>query len=144
MRVLDNGTLRTITGGWVKQAGILRRLKTMKVKDGDTLRLVGKFASPLSASLPEFTSTGEVSPPSPQVVSAQATVIVTGGFPPFSYSWVRVSGNSFTIGSPSGATTTFSAPLIAPSALSGLYRVTVTDALGDTATAETTVSLILS
>lgn len=143
LKIQDAGTLRTIKRLWIKQAGVLRRIRTLKVMDGDELRTVGVFSDPLAVFLPPGAGDVEFVPPGGStLVVATATAAVSGGFGPFSYSWSYVSGDVFTIGSPTSATASFSKTLTGNSHQSGTYRVTVTDSVGDTATATIVVTLI--
>lgn len=143
LKIQDAGTLRTIKRLWIKQAGVLRRIRTLKVMDGDELRTVGVFSDPLAVAVPPGVTGVEFAPPgTPVLVSTSAGAVVIGGIGPFSYSWARVSGEVFTIGSPSSASTSFSKTLVGNVQQSGTYRVTVTDSVGDTASADTVVTLI--
>ena len=55
---------------------------------------------------------------------------VTGGLPPYSYSWTYVSGSSFTINSPSSSSTTWTNFMVGVQDLTGTYRCTITDQQG--------------
>ena len=71
------------------------------------------------------------------------TVSVTGGVMPYTYAWTWQSGGSgITIGSPSAASTVFSASSLSPGNTdTGTALCTVTDALGQTSTATCAVSI---
>lgn len=73
--------------------------------------------------------------------STTATSSRTGGTGPFTYQWTRVSGDSFTINGPTSPSTAFNKTNAVPASLSGLYRLTVTDADLDTASDLVTVNL---
>lgn len=75
------------------------------------------------------------------LTSSPATGTGSGGTGPYTYAWTYVSGNSFTINSPSSATTTFTTSLIAGQLKSGVYRCTVTDSLSATASATIDVDM---
>ena len=75
------------------------------------------------------------------LTSSPATGTGSGGTGPYTYAWTYVSGNSYTINSPSSATTTFTTSLIAGQLKSGVYRCTVTDSLSATASATITVDM---
>lgn len=87
--------------------------------------LLGAAQPPLSAS---------ISPPnlykfgSGTITSDPATCVAQGGSAPYTYAWTYVSGQSYTINSPSSATTTFSTIISTGVLKSGVYRCTVTDA----------------
>lgn len=59
--------------------------------------------------------------------SNTATTTVSGGKAPFTYLWTFVSGDSFTITSPTSSSTTFSKTNAAPNVLVGVYKCTITD-----------------
>lgn len=95
---------------------------------------------PLSASIspnPTYGSrTGAGS-----VTAGPATVAPSGGVAPYSYSWSRVSGDAFTINSPTAYATTFTAAVPAGVLRFGIYQCVVTDSLGATVAPNTTVEL---
>lgn len=66
----------------------------------------------------------------------------SGGTPPYTYAWTNISGSTYTLGTPSGQSTTFARAGNPPqgSAASGVYRVTVTDAALATAFKNITVA----
>lgn len=59
----------------------------------------------------------------------------SGGTPPYTYAWTFVSGTTFTINNPTSQGTGFTRTANPPqnSPVSGVYRITVTDALSATA-----------
>lgn len=141
MSILLPSGLKSISVFRGQHLGSLRTFRTAKVMSGGTLRTVGTF-SPLTAS----------ASPSPAVVygySASAVSLTTesvicsptGGFGPFTYSWAKVSGDTFLVGSPTTSSTQFTYPSV-PSgqAFSATYRCTVTDSVGQTATADVLVA----
>lgn len=75
-------------------------------------------------------------------IFASSTATPSGGVAPYSYLWSQVSGGTFTIDSPTSASTNFrragNPPTPSPS--SGTYRVTVTDSIGGTAFKDITVT----
>ena len=75
--------------------------------------------------------------------SDAASVTISNGVGPYTYSWEYESGDSFTITTPSGSTTTFRKTLAPPIVESGTYRVTVTDTGSGSATATTTFTVTL-
>jgi len=74
-----------------------------------------------------------VSSGSVAVTTNSVTATPANGVGPFTYSWVYVSGSTFTVNSSTSATTTFSKTAAAPSvdgtcnSFSGTYRCNVTD-----------------
>ena len=125
----------------VQQLGVTRILRTIKVMDGGSLRLVATF-SPLSASAPAAYSYS-YSSGDPIFLYASSTCTPSGGYSPFTYSWARVSGDTFMITSPTSATTSFaySTALYPGEGKTGVYRCTVTDSVGQIATADITVTI---
>lgn len=147
LRVLDNGTLRTIIRLRIKQAGVLRDIRTLKVMDGGVLRTVGAFADALSATMSPASVTGFGEPASisapASVTTSTASLVKGGGFSPYTYAWTHISGDTATINSPSSASTTFTAIVtLAEGELQGVFRCTVTDALGATASDTVTATFI--
>jgi hypothetical protein len=101
---------------------------------------ITRVAMTASASPTTLSKTGSAA----TLTTASTTVTASGGTTPYTYSWAFVSGDSFTITSPSAATTTFSATLNEDEFVSGIYRCTVTDSTGGTpltATADVPVTI---
>lgn len=74
--------------------------------------------------------------------TAAVTATPSGGTAPYGYTWTRVSGDTLTIDSPTSASTTFYYFSAAATwSVSGVYRCTVTDSTGATATRDITVSI---
>lgn len=140
LRIQDAGSLRTITRGKVMVAGVLRELREIKVQDGGVLRTVATFADPLTASASPASVSGTQSSSEPITVNTDFTTATpTGGRSPFTYSWAQVSGVAATAVSPASATTnfTYSTP---PGTSVATFRVTITDAVGQSAPTEVTAT----
>jgi len=147
IRVRVSGALQTITGGKVKVAGVVRSLRSIKVMDGGTLRTVATFASPLSLSISPTSVAGTASSGTAvTVTTTTATATPSGGLGPFTYAWTFISktgGDTPTAFSPSFATSAFQqANVAALENNSSVFRCTVTDSFGTTATADVTTSFV--
>ena len=75
------------------------------------------------------------------LTSSTSTGSASGGAGGYSYAWTYVSGDSFTINTPSTAGTTFTTSLGVNIYKSGTYRCTVTDSASATAFADTLIEL---
>jgi hypothetical protein len=140
--ILDAGTLRAITSGKVRVAGVTRTLRTIKVQDGGTLRTVATFASALSPTI-SSSSTGGISdpgPPTERYVVYNATASPGGGLGPYTYSWAIITGSGwdFVTGSTSASVSIYGDTT---QSVNGSARVTVTDSLGQTGTADLSLTL---
>ena len=61
------------------------------------------------------------------MVTGAATASASGGTAPYTYSWAKVGGGTYTIDSPSASSTTFSKVSLAPGTFNYAARCTVTD-----------------
>ena len=136
LAIKDAGTLRTISRLYIRQSGVNRRIRTLKVMDGGTLRTVAVFADALTVSA--FNVRGIDS--SSTVTTRETTATVSGGFGPYTYLWERViagGGDASTAATPTRASTAFTKTGMFPGQSStDTWRVTVTDSTGATATTE--------
>lgn len=133
MKTRISGVTRTITNGKVRVDGTLRPLTRIARHDGTSLVTVETFTPPLAvtASSPAYGSRVGAG----SVTTASTTATPSGGIGPFSYAWARLSGFG-TANSPAMATTTFTETVALEEFKSGVFRVTVTDSTGATATAD--------
>lgn len=145
MKIRAAGAVKTITAAKVRQSGVIRTIRTIKAMDDGILRTVAIFTTPLSASVSPTSVTGATSilkPTTVQTTPASASPI--GGTGPYSYSWVRLSyigGAAPTITAPASATTTFQQVSATNFATyTAVFRVTITDVFGQTATANVSAS----
>lgn len=108
--------------------------------DGTNWVPIANFVPPLSVSISPPDALGFVSSSKPaRAVTNPVTATPTGGKAPFTYVWSLLSGAT-TITSPTNASTTFSQVVASGGSASATARVTVTDALGSTATADVSIS----
>jgi hypothetical protein len=75
------------------------------------------------------------------VTTATVTVTASGGTGPYTYAWANVSGDTFTVTAPTGATTAFSTTVTVGEDKSGIYRCTVTDSAMATYTVDVAASV---
>ena len=140
LKVQDAGTLRTITNLYIRTAGGNRRIRTLKVMVGGTLRTVATFADTMSVTVGGAVGNAYGSGPA-NVTTNNTTAVVTGGFSPYTYAWSLVSnggGTASTATNPTSATTAFQKVNVPQDAsYTDVWQVTVTDAVGSTATAAT-------
>lgn len=64
----------------------------------------------------------------------------TGGLPPYTYAWTRVSGSAFAADTPTVSSTTFSIQLANGASAAATFRCTVTSADGQVASADVLVT----
>jgi hypothetical protein len=125
--------IRKSGGGNVALTGLKRRSGGGEVniqngyrRSGGTWVKVYSAYTPMTVTVADIYAT--VPATTPNYTTAAATPSVTGGNPSKTYSWTRISGDSFTINSPSGSSTTFTqagTPLA--KIYTGTYRLTVND-----------------
>lgn len=141
VKIRAAGAVKTITAARVKQSGVERPLRAIKVWDDGALRTVATFAPDLSLAISPPGVTGNAASNFPATVTTTlVTAIPTGGQSPFTYAWTFVSksgGNTPTATSPSFASTTFKQTSVgAFDSNTAVFRCTVTDHFGTTATAD--------
>lgn len=133
MLVRHGGATRTITGMVVKQGGVTRTIRRARVQDGGVLRTVAIFAEPLTVTAADVSGSSLLS----TVSAGTASAVVTGGLSPFTYAWTLTlsgGGTDSTASSPTSASTNFTKTDVPEdSTISDTWRVTVTDAGGQTA-----------
>lgn len=133
---VNNGTaLKPVVRAKVKIGSSLKNVVRLKVNVGGVLKTADSFVQPLTASASPATVYGSAA--TSPIISGSATVTPSGGIGPYTYSWARTSGSG-SITSSTSATTTFSDVLAPDSSSSGVFRCTVTDSHGSTATADVT------
>lgn len=134
------GTWQALKTIGVNVNGSWQSIKSVWVNVNGTWRQV--FNSLLTATAsPTVVSGRKISNTATLVVSSATTVTAAGGSPGYTYAWAFVSGDPMTVNNPSGATTSFQANMSGDSTLSSVYRCTVHDASGQTATADVSVTL---
>lgn len=140
MDAFIGGAWRTITKAEAYIAGKWRTLTNGEAYIDDAWSQVASFIPPLSVSINPGTAYGFASPLKPIAMTVTTDFLratPAGGKAPFTYAWSITShtGSLPTIGYPSSAQTNASATVARDSEQTATTRVTVTDALGSTATA---------
>ena len=108
---------------------------------GIQMALLGAVSSvPLSISISP-TSIANLRTGAGNLTSDPATGTGAGGSGGYTYAWTYVSGDSYTINSPSSATTTFTTSLASEQLKVGTYRCTVTDSSSNIASSTIVVEL---
>lgn len=139
---MDAGSvLRTITRLGVWDGSRLIPMKALKLLDGATLRTIATFAPALTLSASPASASGIAASNSPiNVTTNSVTAVPTGGTGPFTYAWTVVSftgPSSPFVTSVTSAATTFRQNTMTPdTTASAVFRCTVTDAFGLTATVD--------
>lgn len=139
MRARVGGSWQEVESGLVRVGGAWKRLDSVRVYVSGAWKDAETFTPPLSVT----TSGDEVASRLGAGVATSLPVTATpaGGLGPYTYAWTRLSGVG-SANSPTSASTTFSATLSNGDDVSGVFRVTVTDSLANTATADVTVQFI--
>lgn len=102
--------------------------------------LAASAADPLTASAVPNTAIGIYSESNP-VQTNHVTVTPTGGQSPYSYAWASLSGDTvMAISSTTSATVRWSRNMTIGDSYQAIWRCTVTDAGGATATADVEVT----
>ena len=113
---------------WVKDAGVWRTV-IGSVKDANAWRNFGElFNITGNNSVFGLCNNGQANTSPCGATTGGANVVGHGGTGVYTYSWAFVSGETFTVNSPSSGNTTFSKTAAGNNSQhSGVYRCTVTD-----------------
>lgn len=128
VRCKIGGSWKTVVGGYVK---IGSNWHPFLGSGGGASLTVTQTVGTISGSRSDAGS----------VTSSSALGIVTNGTAAFTYAWTKVSGDTFTINTATAISTTFTTTLTNGQSKSGVYKLTVTDSLAATASANVTVNL---
>lgn len=142
MRTRIDGAWREVTGGRVYIGGAWKELASVRVYVGGAWKDAESFFPPFAAlniAPDPVDATGRVGVAK---LTPAVTATPTGGTPPFTYAWTRVSGDTgFTINSPAAASTTFTRTPADEVTYSAVFQCAATDALGTTRTDTVSVSV---
>jgi hypothetical protein len=137
------GAWRDLTGGRVFLGGAWRTLKSGKAYIGGAWRDTANFTPgqgtiTLTLSTSSISATRRLS----SVNSGQVTATPSGGQVPYTYAWVKQSGDDISAANSVSAITSFQATGMAiDETRNAVFRCTCTDSLGSSATADVSVSL---
>jgi hypothetical protein len=135
MDAYTGGAWRSVGSADVYIDGQWRRLTRSEQYVGGAWKTGDRFLIPLTLSGPaDVSGFGYI-----YVTTDNATVTTNGGLAPYTYSWTRLSGSYGSPISATSATTAFIANPPSGSIRTSVFRCTVTDSLGSTATADVTV-----
>lgn len=133
------GNLRTVARIRARDAsGELRTIQRIRIRDASNVLRTVWYALTALISPSPINGSYRGSSASPQDIATSSVIAaVSGGIPSYSYAWaqVGVSAYSWTIGTPTAASTNFTAASVENgSEATATFSVTVTDSTGSTAT----------
>ena len=139
MKVRDGGAWRDIDSGKAYIDGAWRDLTEAKAYIAGAWETIATFIPPLSASIGGIGASAIISGGGLATTNS-VTATPTGGRAPYSYSWALLTGTGVTATAPTSATTAFRRTMLPEDEDNGSWRVTITDDLGTTATADVAVN----
>lgn len=136
MDALIGGAWRLVKSAEAYLGGGFKRIVRSEVYTGGAWKAGDTFLVPLTATASPSTVYGYYEPElrPVRIYTGETTVTPAGGLGPFTYSWANISGTG-TVTRPGLATTDF---YRSPGTGTAVFRCTVTDALGATATTDVT------
>lgn len=143
-QVFIGGSWRNITGGKIFLGGSWRNITRGKIYKGGAWLDGPAFTSTLAVvDMPSIVNVSGSSASPITLDSGVITATPSGGVPPYSYAWSIINdlGPAMTLSSTATASTSAHAVLSAGDFAQSALRVTVTDSIGSTATADATVTL---
>lgn len=145
MLVRAGGANQTITGARAFVSGAWRPIIGAKAYVDGAWRVVGNFTSgagsiSLSLSPTTITKTGRNNA---TVTSTQVVAIPTGGQTPYTYAWVKQSGDDISATAPAASSTQFRATnMEIDETRTAVFRCTATDAFANSDSEDITVTII--
>lgn len=137
--VQNSGATVTPSKLTVNQGGADRLIRRFSVQDGGSLRVIKEFTDALTGTASPATVIGTAFTASEATITTPSTEVTPeGGIAPYTYAWTQISlsgGATPTITAPTFATTTFiQAGVAANISNTAVFRCTITDNFGQTAT----------
>lgn len=129
IHIFHSGANRTMQAGYVFVSGANRPIKEIWLYHAGANRLVYSSSHTASAFPDYVDGYGDPSFPTGGVlvVSSYTNVTVTGGIGPFTYQWVRVSGDPMDASFPTSASTNFNVVLVRGAVSQATWQCHVTD-----------------
>jgi hypothetical protein len=141
VRVRQGGSWSEVPSGQVRVGGAWKTLLRIRAYISGAWEDVAVFVEPLTASAsPSSVTTTRIG--AGPVTTVLVTATPAGGLGPFTYSWARIAGTGGAITLPTNSATTFSRTMGEDEVALNTFRCTVTDSLGNTATADAFVDFI--
>ena len=140
MDAFISGSWRFVRRGEVTIGGTARGITRAEVYRSGTWSPAVAFTTAMTLTATNVFGRGNNAGRPVSVVSAASQATPTGGLGPYTYSWTILSGGA-SITSPTMASTTFRQTVAGDSVATSTARVTCTDVLGTTATADITITL---
>lgn len=134
MKINVGGVWKPVTALRVNVAGAWKNVTKVRVNVGGVWKDAGTYLTALSATINDAAPSGRTFGTNP-VSTNVVTVTPSGGLAPYTYSWALISGRG-SPESPTMASTRFSEYVDDYGTAVGLFRCTVTDALGATVTVD--------
>lgn len=135
-----SGIWRTPTKADAYVNGAWRRLIRAEAYIGGQWRQIASFVLPLTVTANNAVRGGNFSGSADRTLTATSTCTPSGGRGPYIYSWVVTSGG-FTVTNATMATASFTGNVPAETQRTGTAQVTCTDASGQTASTDITITL---
>ena len=139
MRVNIGGVWKDVSAIKVNVAGTWRTVTRLRTNIAGTWKEAGTFIPPLSVTVNNDAPFGRTFGTNPVTTLTTTTLTPSGGLAPFTYSWVRQSGSGSPT-TPALASTNFTETVADYDTKTGVFRGTVTDALGSTAYVDVTAT----
>lgn len=139
MRVRISGAWRDVQSGRVRIGGAWKEITGARCYVGDAWKEIQGFIAPLSVTVSPNVVEGNGF--AGTVTTENAAATPSGGRAPYTYAWSYVSGDTnFSATASTSALTAFQITMAGGSDANSDWRVTVTDALGATATDTVTIA----